>query len=73
MPHLTLLQPKGRARNRHIHARVDLLVAERKVSRRDARKAKASEEALLKFANRYDISLDWLVIGDLRGLLRTTR
>jgi hypothetical protein len=73
MPHITLLQPKGRARYRYIHARIDLFVAERKISKKAAQKAKSGEEALLKFARQYDVSLDWLVIGDLRGLLRTTR
>jgi hypothetical protein len=28
---------------------------------------------LVAFANKYNISLDWLVRGDLNGLLRTVR
>jgi len=74
MPHITLLQPAaGRGRQRFINARIDLLVAESKVSKQAAQKAKSSETALLKFAVRYDVSLDWLILGDLRGLMRTTR
>jgi hypothetical protein len=40
----------------------------------DAEIAKAMNcgtSAVVAFAEKYDVSLDWLVCGDLKGLLRT--
>jgi hypothetical protein len=56
-----------------IHVRVDLVAHERGLPRSEILKAKSSDDALLNFALRHDLSIDWLILGDLRGLLRMVR
>lgn len=56
-----------------IHARIDLVAHERSLPPAEVKKAKSSEAALLEFAGRHALSIDWLVLGDLRGLLRMRR
>jgi hypothetical protein len=54
--------------------RIKMIARERGLS--DAEIAKAMNcgtAAVVAFAEKHDISLDWLVWGDLKGLLRTVR
>lgn len=55
-----------------IFARVDLIAAERGLSRSEVRRAKQGERALFAFANRHRLSLDWLFRGDLCALAPVT-
>jgi hypothetical protein len=57
-----------------IRQRIRLIAAERKLS--DDQIANAltcKDEPLLQFAERHTLSLDWLICGDLKGLLRMKR
>jgi hypothetical protein len=56
-----------------IGARIDLIAHERGLPRSEIKKAKSSDEAQIHFALRHDLSVDWLIFGDLRGLLRMVR
>lgn len=59
-----------RQTTRAIRARISLLAFERpNISKAEACRATKNDEALLAFARRHDISLDWLICGDIRGLL----
>jgi hypothetical protein len=54
--------------------RIRMIAQERGLS--DAEIAKAMNcgtAAVVAFAKKHNISLDWLVYGDLKGLLRTVR
>jgi hypothetical protein len=63
-----------RRTTRAIRARLTLLRHERPViGRKEVRKATTNDEALLSFARRHELSLDWLIDGDLKGLLRMVR
>jgi hypothetical protein len=53
-----------------INARIELVAFERGLSRTEISAAKSSYRALVDFADRYDLSVDWLVCGDLGGRLR---
>jgi hypothetical protein len=59
-----------RMNRKAVRARLDLIASERGFSRSELRKAKSSDDALIDFAL---ASLDWLCLGDLRGLLRQVR
>jgi predicted transcriptional regulator len=59
---------------RAMRVRISMIARERGLS--DAEIAKAlncGTAAVVAFAEKHDISLDWLVCGDLKGLLRTVR
>jgi hypothetical protein len=59
-----------RRTTRAIRARLMLLAFERPLIREaETRKAMKSDEALLSFARRHEVCLDWLICGKLRGLL----
>jgi hypothetical protein len=53
-----------------LRARLDLLAAERSIPRPEIRNAQRSTKAMLAFAARHEASLDWLYLGDLKGLQR---
>jgi hypothetical protein len=46
------------------------LAAERSIPRPEIRKAQRSTKAMLAFAERHEASMDWLYLGDLKGLQR---
>jgi len=59
---------------RALRVRISMIARERGLS--DAEIAKAMNcgtGAVVAFAEKHDVSLDWLVRGDLKGLLRTVR
>jgi hypothetical protein len=59
---------------RAMRIRISMIARERGLS--DAETAKAMNcgtSAVVEFAEKHDVSLDWLVCGDLKGLLRTVR
>lgn len=59
---------------RAIRARLTLLSHERPtIEIKEVRKATKNDEALLSFARRHAVRLDWLICGDLRGLLWMAR
>jgi hypothetical protein len=65
---------KSEFSKRQTRIRISMIARERGLS--DAEIAKAMDcgtAALLAFAEKHDVSLDWLVLGDLKGLLRTVR
>jgi rRNA-processing protein FCF1 len=63
----------GRRLSSLIKARIALLMFERPaILQNEIRTAMKSDEALIAFALRHEVSLDWLLRGDLRGLLRMT-
>jgi hypothetical protein len=53
-----------------LRARLELLAAERGLCRSEIRKAQKNTKAMLAFANRHELSIDWLYLGDLKGLHR---
>jgi hypothetical protein len=54
--------------------RIDLIAHERGLSESEIAKAKTcTDDALLEFAERHDLSINWLVSGDLQGLKRMVR
>lgn len=57
-----------------IRARVDLIAHERGLLQSEIKKAKTcGDDALLDFARCHGLSIDWLILGDLRGRLRMAR
>jgi hypothetical protein len=57
-----------------IRRRIRLVAAERKLSDDQIAKAMTlKHEPFLEFAERHMLSLDWLLCGDLKGLLRMKR
>lgn len=57
-----------------IRARLTLLSIERPlISRKEIYKATKNDKALLSFAQCHNVSLDWLICGDLKGLLQMAR
>ena len=61
-------------RRRSTRIRITLIASERGLSDAEiAHALKFSDEAILAFAEKHSISLDWLVRGDLRGLFRMVR
>lgn len=66
---IAYLQPTGRRRRQQaINPRLGLVAFERCISAQEVAEATFSEEGLLNFACRHQLSLDWLILGDLRGL-----
>jgi hypothetical protein len=53
-----------------LRARLELLAAERGIDRAEIRKAERSTKAMLAFAHLHEASIDWLYLGDLKGLQR---
>jgi hypothetical protein len=53
-----------------LRARLELLAAERAIHNDEIRKAQRSTKEMLAFANRHELSIDWLYLGDLKGLHR---
>ena len=59
---------------RSTRIRIRMIVQERGLSNAEIAKAmNCGTAAVVAFAKKHDISLDWLVCGDLKGLLRTVR
>jgi hypothetical protein len=57
-----------------IRDRIDLIAHERGLSESEAARAKTlTTSALLAFAARHSLSMDWLVTGDLQGRMRQAR
>jgi hypothetical protein len=55
-------------------ARVTLFAEQRKIPKSEISWiGRLKHEDLIRFAQRHRVSLDWLLCGDLRGLLRTVR
>ena len=55
-------------------ARVTLFAEQRQIPKSEMIWiGRIKHEDLIRFAQRYRVSLDWLLCGDLRGLLRTVR
>ena len=60
--------------NAALRARVTLFAEERQIPKSEMTWiGRLRHEDLIRFAQRYRVSLDWLLCGDLRGLLRTVR
>jgi len=54
--------------------RISLIARERRLSHAEIANAmNCGTAAVVAFAEKHNISLDWLVRGDLKGLLRTVR
>ena len=63
-----------RAYNDAIRARIRLIAEERGLPAAEVKKALGLRTyRLVSFAGQFGISLDWLILGDLKGLLRTVR
>ena len=57
-----------------MRVRISMIARERGLPDTEiARAMNCGTGAVVTFAEKYDISLDWLVRGDLKGLLRTVR
>jgi hypothetical protein len=68
-------QREERARfNEQLRSRIRLIAQERGVPATELKWiGRLKHEDLVQFAQRYRVSYDWLLCGDLRGLLRTAR
>lgn len=53
-----------------IKARIDLVAVERGIPESQVQRAKLSAVAAIDFALDNNLSIDWLLYGDLRGRLR---
>ncbi len=58
---------------RTLLARLELIAFECRLPADEVKAARKSGKALVDFALRHNLSLDWLILGDLHGLLRQTR
>jgi hypothetical protein len=56
-----------------IFDRIDLVTAERGLPSSEAQKARSSERGLHEFVLSHRLSYDWLILGDIRGLLQNRR
>lgn len=56
-----------------MRARLDLLAFERGIARSETRAVMKNGKAMIDFSRRHRVSLDWLIRGDLAGLLRTVQ
>jgi hypothetical protein len=66
-PHTTNLRENTR---RTLLARVEFSAFEYRLLADEVKAARKSGKALVDFALRHNLSLDWLILGDLHGLLR---
>lgn len=62
-----------RINRKALRARLDLVAAEYALPAGEVEKAKTNDDALIDLAQRHNLSLDWLVCGDLRDRLRQAR
>jgi hypothetical protein len=62
-------------RHHAIRARIRLIAAERRLSESEIKKVmgRLSTRDILSFAWKHRVNMDWLVCGDLKGLLETAR
>jgi hypothetical protein len=68
------LESDGACSKAAIRRRIELIARERSLTSTDTANAMSCFTGhLLQFAERYGLSLDWLICGDLNGLLRTVR
>jgi hypothetical protein len=68
--------PEEGARFRQeVRSRIALIAAERSLPKSETAKVmgRLNTRDVVVFAERHRISLDWLICGDLKGLLRTVR
>jgi hypothetical protein len=57
--------------NKAIRDRINLIAHERGLPEAEVARAKTcTDDAILSFARRHGLSLDWLIMGDLKGLMR---
>jgi hypothetical protein len=64
----------GAASKRAIRIRLSMIARERGLSDKEISKAmNCGTEALVTLSRKHDLSLDWLVYGDLAGLLQMVR
>ncbi len=69
-------RPNSRvASSKHaIKTRIALIGSERKIPKAEIVRAQTtSHYEIMKFCTKYGISFDWILFGDLTGLLRTVR
>ena len=65
---------EGRSSKRAIRIRIKMIANERGLSDAEVSRAmNCGTSAVVEFADKYNLSLDWLLLGDLKGLLRTVR
>ncbi len=71
---------KAASSNQAIRTRIALIGKERgcsaneiRLASRDVTRSFGSDNEFLMFAERHNISTDWLLMGDLRGLWRTVK
>jgi hypothetical protein len=71
-----MMTPEERARFRQeVRSRIALIAAERSLPKSETAEVmgRLNTRDVVVFAERHRISLDWLICGDLKGLLRTVR
>jgi hypothetical protein len=65
---------EGATSKRAMRIRISMIARERGLSDEEIAEAmNCGTEAILDFAEKHDLSLDWLCMGDHKGLLRTVR
>jgi hypothetical protein len=65
---------EGRSSKRAIRIRIKMIAHERGLSDVEVSRAmNCCTSAVVEFADKHNLSLDWLILGDLKGLLRTVR
>jgi hypothetical protein len=63
-----------RAFKEHMRARIRLVAHERNIPKEDVKAAMGLKHfPLLVFMRKHRLSIDWVVFGDLKGLLRQVR
>jgi hypothetical protein len=63
-----------RAQQQGIRTRIRLIAHERNICPDETKKALSLRHYdLMRFAKKHSLSLDWLISGDLKGLLRMVR
>ena len=64
--HMILSDPN---RNNALIARVELIASVLSIPDGDVTEATHGDRGLIEFAGRYGQSLDWIVMGDIRGMI----
>jgi hypothetical protein len=65
---------EGASSKRAVRIRISMIARERGLSEAEISKAmNCGTAAIVELARKHDLSLDWLWMGDLKGLLRTVR